>query len=216
MVHPPTVLRPTGLALIFLWLAGCGVPVETLPTASAALIKTTATIIQPTSTPQVDEKVTPTPDVAAPDQWTATADFGTFTFKTEAGTEIIIETFAFPDGFSCGESKFSGTSFDVFDISTTFPPANMFGSPPATPTVLIVKFPISGLDFVAGPFWIGLTIPTTKQRLPGMTMILEGRFDSEVEASGQYTADFVKNPTISPDLQGILCTGTFTAKKTSP
>jgi hypothetical protein len=187
-----------GIGLTLLLLFGCS-PQATL----------TPTPVPPTATP------TPIPEGPRLGQWTATADFGTFTFGIEPGINIVMGTFDFPSGFSCGTSKVTGTSFKVFDINTTFPPPNPFGAPPPTPQVLIVKFPVSGMEFSAGPFWVGTTVPTTGQRIPFMTMVVEGRFDSATEASGHYTADAVKHPT-STELQGTLCHGTFTAEWTLP
>jgi len=148
-------------------------------------------------------------------QWNATADFGSFTFRIEPGMEMAIGTFSFPAGFSCGETKVTGTSFEVFDISTTFPPANMFGAPPPTPEVPTVKARVSETEFSVGPFWIGLSIPTTKQRFVMLNMAIEGRFDSATEASGQFTADAVANPETA-ELRGAVCTGAFTAEWASP
>ena len=201
-----------GLTLVVLLLVGCdGGPAGPTATLTATPPTPMSTPIPPTSTPVPPPSPTPIPEGPRLGQWTATADFGKFTFGIEPGMNIVIGTFDFPSGFSCGTSKVTGTSFEVFDINTTFPPPNPFGAPPPTPQVLIVKFPVSGMEFSAGPFWVGMTIPTTRQRIPFMTMVVEGKFDSNTEASGQYIADQVKNPT-STETQGILCTGIFTAE----
>jgi len=148
-------------------------------------------------------------------QWNATADFGSFTFRIEPGMEMVIGTFSFPTGFSCGGTEVTGTSFEVFDVSTTFPPPNAFGAPPPTPEVPIVKVLVSETDFSVGPFWIGLTIPTTRQRFSMLNMTIEGRFYSATEASGQVTADAVVNPETA-ELRGAVCTGVFTAEWALP
>jgi hypothetical protein len=169
---------------------------------------------------ELNPNVTNIPDIPTPtfqksylDFWKATANFGTFTFVLNLSTWMgVVGKFDFSNGFSCGTSKVSGISYEVFDINVAFPLPKFISKrdPPAT-----VTFPVGDAGFTVSPFWIATTGPVIEEWIPVLTMTLIGTFDSDTKVSGEYTAYFVSNPG-SMELQSIPCTRPFTATLISP
>ena len=177
---------------------------------SVSEVTTLPDLLSPTPNPI---QIPPTLQKSKLDYWKATADFGKFTFVFNIQTQMgVIGRFDFVEGFSCESSGVSGTSYEVFDINVAFPLPRPFSKrePPAA-----VTFPIDDTGFIAGPFWIATTVPATEERIPVLTMALVGKFDSDTQVSGEYTAYFVKTPG-SIELQSIPCTGSFIATLTPP
>jgi hypothetical protein len=197
-------LVPCISIVILIVISACGAnPVSEVPTLPD-LPK--PTLINPA-------QISPTLQVSNLDFWDATADFGRFTFLFNTQTQMgVVGRFDFVDGFSCGTSEGSGSSYEVFNINVLFPLPKPVSKrdPPAT-----VTFPIDDTGFIAGPFWIATKVPVTEERIPILTMTLIGTFDSDTKVSGEYTAYFVSNPG-SMELQSIPCTRPFTATLISP
>ncbi len=193
-----------GGILMFAVISACGTgPSVQRTTAPASPIPPAA----PTQIP-----ASPTPEGPKVEHWTATADFGTFAFDIEPEGQMVMGAFAAPTGFSCGSTKISGISLEAFDINTKFVESNPFGVAPQKNVP--VSFPVTGETFTAGPFWVGTRTPVGDMPMAFMQMTLEGSFDSDTKASGQYTAYFVKSPRTT-DLVETPCTGTFGAELTS-
>lgn len=193
-----------GGILMFVLVSACGTGPPVQRTAAPA------SPIPPAVPTQIP--ASPTPEGPKVEHWTATADFGSFAFDIDPEGQMVMGAFAAPTGFSCGSSKISGTSLEAFDINTKFAGSNPFGVAPQKNVP--VAFPVTGEIFTAGPFWVGTRTPVGDMPVAFMQMTLEGRFDSDIKASGQYTAYFVKSPQTT-DLADTPCTGTFDAELTS-